>query len=81
MKKTPIAKLIDTIERDHAYFLEFGTGDCPVKVLHKKATELLEEEKQMVVDAYEEGQDSIPCSDTSLIINPPETYFKETFEQ
>ena len=78
MKKTPLQQLIEEIEKDHGYFLEFGTEDCPVKVLNKRATELLEEEKQVIVEAYCCGD--MDCDKVALPETRADEYFKETYQ-
>jgi len=72
MKKTPIQKLIEELNNmiDDGY-----TEICIAKNL---ATELLEEEKQMVVDAHESGWH---VGYRGGLGQDAEQYFKETYQQ
>lgn len=83
MKKTPLQKLIDEAENTL-----YGSQ---LRWLRAKATELLEEEKQMVVDAYHTAQVELLEIATKHIsgVSKPnkedtydaEQYFKEKYQQ
>jgi len=74
MKKTPLSQLIQFMEQNQ-YFI--GND------LYAKQKELLEQEKQMVIDAFDNGAQelddwySYPSGGTKT----SEQYFNETFEQ
>ena len=69
MKKTPIQKLIEFMEQNQ-YFI--GND------LYAKQKELLEEEKQMVIDSWIDGEGRFFDAGTEII--EAEKYFNETYQ-
>ena len=82
MKKTPLQKLIEIIKSSKQQVDIQSMGICEVLDYHgieDKATELLEEEKQMVIDSWIDGEGRFFDAGTEII--EAEKYFNETFEQ
>jgi uncharacterized protein involved in exopolysaccharide biosynthesis len=84
MKNTPLQKLINRLEtrilkeeKSHDKFQAY-------KAAKAMATELLEEEKQMVVDAFTDGVDFRNEMEVESFAGrdvDAEQYFKKTYEQ
>lgn len=76
MKKTALAKLIDWSQNDLEIFIEDSDEALRIfKAINDKATELLEEERQDLMDAHYEGG----CN-TNGSVTESERYFNNTFE-
>lgn len=79
MKKTPIAQLIEHINENHAYFLEFGTTDSAVVSIMNKAKALLPEERENMEGVFEQSRlNNVIMGFKHLDF---EQYFNENYEQ
>jgi hypothetical protein len=78
MKKTPMQKHVDFLNG-----IVEGIVDRNIKtafeIIRNRATKLLEEEKQMVIDSWIDGEGRFFDAGTEII--EAEKYFNETFEQ
>jgi hypothetical protein len=79
MKKlTPLQELIEWIN-----FIEHKYGGDGISHIKTKATELLEEEKQEIEDAYNKGageEYKYQSSDCTTDVKTSEQYFTDTYE-
>lgn len=83
MKKTPLANLIDQLKNDSAYYTEFDHVEDRMYKLGlddaiKKATELLEEERQNLMDAVTYGNRRDFYDGTETL---GDQYFNENYQQ
>ena len=81
MKKTPLQKLIEIIKSSKQEVDVQGMGICEVLDYHgieDMATELLEEEKQMVIDSWIDSEGRFFDAGTEII--EAEKYFNETYQ-
>lgn len=82
MKKTPIQKLIEWSQNDLEIFIEDTDEAIRIfKAIEEKATQLLEEEKQMVVDAYDRSKTSVISSNAYIAFKTGEQYYNEKYEE
>lgn len=90
MRKTAMQLLIEDIEKNDAYFMEFGTPDSPVKRIHAKATELLETEREQIEEAFKQSRKRISILGESEIqmtdyliqakFQDAKQYYKDTYQ-
>ena len=83
MKKTTLAKLIELLETDSSYYTEndhiedrmykLGLDDAI-----KRAKQLLEEERQNLIEAYDDGRKSMLKSSGFITL---QQYFNENYQQ
>ena len=73
--KTPLNKLIDFLDREEQSFYFSEDTKIGIRTAMDKAKQLLEEEKQVIKDAYYSGKDYYERNTIDS-----ETYYNETFK-
>lgn len=77
--KTAMQQLIEWINSEDD-LLEFSNRWNPIDDIVKKATQLLEEEKRQIVDAYEQGHYKPDFSEIGVsIVEEGKKYYNQTY--